>query len=91
MLSLAFRLPYLTDEVTTDFPWAGDRGGLSFVLNWKFRSCQKFNPGCIQSLNRSKLSGNYMTQLSYQSVTLFRIYGFCMVITANSHYFLKQR
>jgi hypothetical protein len=37
-----------------------------------------------------KPSGNYMSQLSFQSVTLYFVYGFYMVLTIYNKYSLKQ-
>jgi hypothetical protein len=36
------------------------------------------------------LSGNYMYHLLSQSVTLHSVSMFCMILTVNSDYFLKQ-
>jgi hypothetical protein len=38
-----------------------------------------------------KPSGNYMSQLSKQSVSLFVFIHFCMILTVNSGYVLKHR
>jgi hypothetical protein len=38
----------------------------------------------VTYFNPLKPCGNYMSQISYQSVTIFCSYAFCMVLTVNS-------
>jgi hypothetical protein len=45
----------------------------------------------IVLINLLKPNGNYMYHPLQQSVTAFCFYEFCMILTVNSDYFLKQR